>query len=420
MRRLRFLWHELVRPRGRVRNAIFEGPRRSRASRGGIALLMVIASITFVTVIVAEVNYAARVRLLMAANERNEVAAQYLAQSGVSIYRLVLVADKQLSGSLGDMVPFPVQGLWQMVPAINTGLLRMFFGSGGSMDSQDLEQFEEEGISDEIREESREASRFDDKNFLDFEGDFAAEVTDADSKINIRRLGRGCIGDGQLSCTTLADLQADPVALQLFGLMCGTEEDQWFYERNIDRWELIGNLYDWMDLDTNRIFRGGYEDSLYNGGDSPYLSKNAPFDTKEEIRLVAGWEDEVYEKYADQITIYGGGKVNVNTASDEVILGLARAWVVPTPNDQQIQTFLQRKQEHTLLFDFGSPKEFADFLAENFNGEVKPGLVDQIGTESSTFIVTSEGLVGDTNAKATAVFDFSDSKVGRVKYWRVE
>ena len=73
MRRLRFLWHELVRPRGRVRNEIFEGPRRSRASRGGIALLMVIASITFVTVIVAEVNYAARVRLLMAANERNDV-----------------------------------------------------------------------------------------------------------------------------------------------------------------------------------------------------------------------------------------------------------------------------------------------------------------------------------------------------------
>ena len=60
-----------------------------------------------------------------AANERNEVAAQYLAQSGVSIYRLVLVADKQLSGSLGEMVPFPVQGLWQMVPAINTGLLAL-------------------------------------------------------------------------------------------------------------------------------------------------------------------------------------------------------------------------------------------------------------------------------------------------------
>ena len=419
MSTLRWCWRELVRPRGRVQSPMFE-ERRARGSQGGIALLLVIASITFITVIVTEVNYAARVRLLMAANERNEVGAQYLAHSGINIYRLVLVADKQLSGSLGEMIPFPVQGLWQMVPAINTGLLRMFFGSGGSLDSDEIEEFKDEGVTDEIREESRAASRVDDKNFLDFDGDFAAEVTDADSRINIKKLGRGCIGDGALSCTTLADLQADPVALQLYGLMSGTEEDQWFYERNIDRWELISNLYDWTDLDTNRIFRGGYEDGLYNTGDSPYLSKNAPFDTKEEIRLVAGWDDEVYDKYKDQITIYGSGKVNVNTASDEVILGMARAWVIPTPNDQQMQTVLERKQEHTLLFDFGSPKDFVTFLTENFTGEVREGLEAQITTESATFIVTSEGLVGDTTAKATAVFDFSDSKTGRVKYWRME
>lgn len=418
MRLLGRAWHELVRPRGPAISPMFED-RRARGSQGGVALLMVIASVTFVTVIVTEVNYSARVRLLMAVNERDEVAAQYLAVSGINIYRLVLVADKQLNSSLADMVPFPVQGLWQMVPAINTGLLRMFFGSGGSPDEDEIEEFASEGVSDEIREESRAASRFSGKNFLDFEGDFAAEVKDEDSKINIRRLGQGCIKDGQLTCSTLVDLQADPVALQIFGLMSGTDQDQWFYERNIDRWELIANLYDWTDVDTSRVFRGGYEDGLYNNLDSPYLCKNAPFDTMAEIRLVAGWNDEIYDKYADKLTIYGSGKININTAEDEVILGLVKGWV-PTATDQQIEIFVQRKQEHTMLFDFSAPKDFLDFVAENFNVTLDPKLAEQIGTESSTFLVTSEGLVGKTSAKATAVFDFSNSPVGRVKYWRVE
>jgi len=30
------------------------------------------------------------------------------------------------------------------------------------------------------------------------------------------------------------------------------------------------------------------------------------------------------------------------------------------------------------------------------------------------------GMIGNTTAEATAVFDFSNSNVGRVKYWRVE
>ena len=47
------------------------------------------------------------------------------------------------------------------------------------------------------------------------------------------------------------------VAIALFGLMSGQENDQWFYDRNLERWELIANLVDWMDVDTNRIFRGG-------------------------------------------------------------------------------------------------------------------------------------------------------------------
>ena len=77
-----------------------------------------------------------------------------------------------------------------------------------------------------------------------------------------------------------------PTAQRLFALMGGEENDEWFMERNIDRWEVIGNLKDWVDVDNLRSGGlGGDEDGLYNRLDDPYLTKNAKFDTLEEILL---------------------------------------------------------------------------------------------------------------------------------------
>ena len=104
---------------------------------------------------------------------------------------------------------------------------------------------------------------FNDRNFLDFSGDFSAEITDMESKIDINQLG----SQGDI-------LQDSPTASRLFSLMSGEENDQWFLERNLDRWELIVNLKDWIDQDTYRSGGlGGQEDSLYANEEPPYLSK---------------------------------------------------------------------------------------------------------------------------------------------------
>ena len=44
--------------------------------------------------------------------------------------------------------------------------------------------------------------------------------------------------------------------------MSGQTEDQWFYDQNLDRWEVIANLKDWVDSDTTRSgTQEGYEDN---------------------------------------------------------------------------------------------------------------------------------------------------------------
>ena len=57
--------------------------------------------------------------------------------------------------------------------------------------------------------------------------------------------------------------------------MSGDENDQWFPDRNIDRWEMIGNIRDWVDADNMKSAGlGGSEDSLYDQREPTHFVKN--------------------------------------------------------------------------------------------------------------------------------------------------
>ena len=411
-------WAFLTFERGRQRHRFFK-ENRGVSKRRGVALLMVTMCLAFVGSVGADIGLSGRVRMMKAIHQRDELMAEGLARAGVNMYQLVLVANKQLGSnnslSAGaEMMRVNLgNALWKAIPNLNTGLLRMFLVSDGDVEEEDVDRLMTEGLTLEERAESREesASLFDDKGFLDFEGDFIAEVSDEDAKVSIK---------GLQNTDATKPLQENPTAIQLYGLMSGDENDQWFYDRNIDRWDLIANLKDWMDTDTNRSgARGGYEDDLYNRLESPYLSKNASFDTKEEIRLVEGWQDAVYERFGDKITIYGVGKINVNSASDEVLKGLFKAYISPIPTDSTCELLLEQLKEYKLLTDFRSGDEFFNWL-ETQGQSVDEAIKSAVGTTSTVFRVVSTGFVGDTSRTITAVFDFSGNSEGDILYWRLE
>ena len=244
--------------------------RRKRQS--GMALLVAIVTMTIMTVLITEITYVSNMRLITAGNQRDRVQAYWLAKSGVGIYNLVLAANKELGNNsmiqqfgLGD-------SLWQMVPVLNTGLMRMLFASeapGSDVSDEALESFKKDQVvADEIVEASREGSIFAKKNFLDFEGDFTAEIQDTESKIDLNQLSK--------DLGAASTVQDSVIAQRLYSLMSGEENDQWFLERNLDRWELIGNIKDWVDSDSLRSAGlGGYEDALYVNREPSYMTKNA-------------------------------------------------------------------------------------------------------------------------------------------------
>ncbi len=400
--------------RGRLTSAY--GRRRRRS---GIALLVAMSTILVLTVVVTELTYTARVRFVLAAHEKERAQAYWVSQTGINIYKLLLTANKEMekNSAMGSIAGgFGINlgdALWQWVPVINTGLMRMLFAAGGDasdIEEDAIESFKATGkVSDEIEEESRVGGLFDDKNFLDFDGDFTAEVTDEDSKLNISLLGNAT-----------GTVQESAIGQQLYGLMAGEDNDQWFRDRNIDRWDIIANLKDWIDADAMGSGRsGGQEDGLYNNLDSPYLSKNAPLDTFDEVRLIEGWQDDVMERFGQQITIHGAGKVNINTASDEVLIAFLKAYVLPAPQDAECLRLLQQIREYMWFASFNNGKDFADYL-QNQGLTVSDQLASQIGDSSKTFRVVSTGLVGNTTVKTTAIIDYNNSAAGKVTYWRVD
>lgn len=121
-------------------------------------------------------------------------------------------------------------------------------------------------------------------------------VIDEERKININTAGR-------------------EVLERLFRVVLGFHE--------IEAQELAASLIDWRDGDSElSIPLGSAEDRDYRNLQYPYEAKDAPFDILEEALLVRGMTREAFEGLRGYISIYGSGRVNINTAPRGVLLAL--------------------------------------------------------------------------------------------------
>src|SRR5690606_37540943 len=107
----------------------------------------------------------------------------------------------------------------------------------------------------------------------------------------------------------------------------------------MDRVTVCSALIDWVDPNTDRdgcdpgenATTSAPEDSYYQMLKKPYRRKNAAFDSLEEVHLVQGVTDEFYSRFffpdpddekSRVVTVWGSGKVNVNSANARTLLAL--------------------------------------------------------------------------------------------------
>lgn len=109
--------------------------------------------------------------------------------------------------------------------------------------------------------------------------------------------------DGKLNLNGLDDQKTKLLLKQCGGMEEGAELD-----------ELVNSIMDWKDADKNHR-AGGAEDSYYESLDPPYQSKDANFDTLEELLLVKGMTREIYDRITPHLTAWKTPSLNKNTAT---------------------------------------------------------------------------------------------------------
>jgi general secretion pathway protein K len=168
---------------------------------------------------------------------------------------------------------------------------------------------------------------------------------------------------------------------------------------------ILNSLIDWIDPDDEPQPEGA-EDYYYGSLDPPYECKNGPLDTLSELLMIKGVTDEVYGKISRYLTIYSNGRININTASKEVLVCL----------DEEIdeaiaEGIIQYREEKP----FDTKAELKEVVEDDVYGRIQ-SIID---VKSNAFSVASTGQVERVEKVVRAVIDREGNQIS-YRYWRVE
>jgi general secretion pathway protein K len=432
--------------------------RKHRAERG-VALIIAVVAITLLTVVATEFAYNTRVDLQLAANQRDELQATYMARSGVALSRLLLRFQKQVDQTpipnIGDMLRnLPGMGGGQGQPpggqqpasTLNLQLWKM-----ARVDCHMLKGMVASGGEDEEKEEERPApSRDEDdevspelalgpakRSFGSFTGCFLATIQDEEEKLNLHRLNAGS-GDARPTAMRLMDMLGD----KRFEFLFSREDANGV---RVTPPEVLIAIKDWVDddevqsafnpVDPVNTFAAGFSDegSPYSRLEPRYEPKNARFDSMDELYRVHGVNDRFMAAFRDRLTVYPdvNSKPNVNTDDPLMMYMAILSAADPNRPDPRlkdpvfVQELIARIRAARAFSFFGMG--VADFVSaiEAAGIAVDPQLKANprgnrlLGDKSNTFSIKSVGEAGSVQKTLTAVIKL-DNGLGQLLYWREE
>ena len=405
------------------------GRTARRRQRRGVALILVLSSLTILAVMLAEFQDTTSVQFSSAITHRDSVKAEYAARSAINLTRLLVASE----------------------PTVRQAVSVFYMAMGGRAPQIPVWEYSDRILGAFNDEDG--ATRFkllsnlnisDGKNLgLDGAG-FEIQVTDEDGKINLNMAARG------------DDFSKVRLAAALAGLMNGPQHDTLFANRDgdgnfSDRQTICSAIIDWADPDQDvehcelgeAVARTAVpEDSFYQALPVAYQRKNAAFDSLEELRMVRGVGDDFWSVFVDPepdapwrrpVTVWGQASVNVNTANAQTALAVAcsRAVLEESPlctDPTQMMTFISSmdlvRSAMPGVPPFPSEKAFLDAMkGQGPIGTMMSALGVQpirfvsesdarkvISTKSQIFSVYSTGYVRsrerETRVHIHAVVDF--------------
>ncbi len=290
---------------------------RLRRHRRGVALILVLAALTVLTVMLTEIQDESSAEFGSALAARDALIAEYAAKSATNLSRLLIASEPTIRKSL--TVVFALVGGPRQIPVWQYAdkILGAFNDQDGADSFASLA-----GVDPKLG-----------KN-LGFPGaGFRLQIVDEDSKINLNAAAHGDTVH-QLSET-----------LQILGLISPPQYNPMFEGKDADdqysdRRAVCAAIIDWADPDQDQALcdptnttaqQSPAEDSFYQLLKKPYLRKNAAYDSLDELHRVRGISDDFWATFVDPdpdnpdkrvITVWGQGKINVNTANPQTLLAI--------------------------------------------------------------------------------------------------
>lgn len=416
----------------------------------GIALLLVLSAISILTIAIVEFIYNTQIEYRIAVNNKEKLQATYLAKSGLNLSRLMLRYSKEAESMLekaGDAgMNLKLEPLYRMMP-LSSSMLRGI-ATGNSEEGGDAAApapqeggTDTGGMSDEIKAGVNFLDQEKAQKFLDFDGDFATEITEEQTKYDLNAI----------SAMESTSPTYDRRKKELLSILRHPRFKELFEDPDKDSADLVNALADWVDgNDQQNEFDGvtrGSEDHFYSH--EPYRPKNGKMLTLSEMRLVAGMNDQIYEQLKPFVTVYGGSdKINVCLGEEDLLAALIHDYLqnsgcTPNIDYKDEDTFKELVTEvqgacpdagamsaalnsKLGLSDLEAITKETPTGATATEGEAVAGCAfqfkDLITPDNNIFMVKSTGTVGDTTVGITEVINASGASpdAWKIYYYRIE
>ncbi|HNW40169.1 MAG TPA: type II secretion system protein GspK [Candidatus Omnitrophota bacterium] len=248
------------------------------------------------------------------------------------------------------------------------------------------------------------------KNIQVGSGEFSLTHSYPEKKSGLMQTGYGCVDEESKININKAE---SGVLERLFRIVLACDE--------IQAQELAASILDWRDEDSAlSIPTGSAEDDYYTNLPFPYAAKNSAFEVLEELLLVKGFSDNVFEKIKDYVTIYGEGRVNINTANEVVLfaLGLDEKIV------DRIAAYRAGEDELIGTLDdnvFAAASDIVPTLSQIY--QFSPSELERfnlvanlfLGVSSSNFLIKATASLTEKNSQTVFCVVKRD---GKILYWR--
>ena len=303
---------------------------KSKKNQKGLALMMTMATLGMMMYFATQLMSDTTLEYNIHANSIHKIKAYYAAKSGLDIALLRIKIYQTVLTKLPEEFkknPSQMQAL-DMIWS---------FPWAWPLPAEALNAVDKDLFASKLKD-----------SFMDAQ--YMVTIEDEGGKIDINDLG------------SPSKSMRESTARQILGIFESKKQydEEWAKAHENDNFqEIVNNMIDWVSIESTGV-AGGDKKSLYadrKEKDSYPPSRN--FRSVDEVRLVAGMTEDLFQLLKPRITVFGMKGINPNMASKELIMAIH-----PSISSQTADEVLLRRQSAEKGGPFKDAQDFYSFLAQ--------------------------------------------------------